>query len=240
MNLIEREIKGWMFVPFTGIMLMLIFGAMNWYENRVINKIVVKGNNAIQEEEILRLASVKIGSKLSSLNLSEIRSKIESHDFVKQAEIYVNLPDVLFIEVFERKPIAMMTYGNEIYYVDSEGKVIPFDVVKKIFPVPLLSDVGYKPINIKLDSADQLRKQIEIIKVAMEEKVYDLISEVKIKNNEFVLLTSDGAVFVFLGDGDFKEKFVLLKEFWNQVVSKRGYPVYIDLRYEGKIYAKFN
>ncbi|MEN3037536.1 MAG: FtsQ-type POTRA domain-containing protein [Candidatus Kryptonium sp.] len=240
MRLIKREIKSWMFALFVGIILVLNFGAMSWYENRVVNKIVVKGNNTIQEEEILKLADVKIGSKFSSLNLAEIRSKVENHDFIKQAEIYINLPDVLFIEVFERKPIAMMTHSDEIYYIDSEGKIISFDDVGKIFPVPLLNNVGYNPINIKLDSVGHFRKQVEIIKVAMEEKVYDLISEVKVKNDEFVLLTSEGAVFVFLGDDDFRRKLVLLREFWNQVVSKRGYPVYIDLRYEGKLYAKFN
>lgn len=240
MRLVEREIKMWTLLIFIGFMLVLVFGAMNWRENRVVNKIIVKGNKVIPDEKITELADVKLGVKISEINLAQIRRKVERHSFIKYAEVYTNLPDVLFIEVLERKPIAMTIYGGRIYYIDLEGKIIPFDEVGKIFAVPLLSGINYKPVNINSDTIGQIKRQLELIKRAIDEKVYDLISEVRFENGEFILFTSEGAVMVFLGGDKIGEKLILLREFWTQVVPERGYPVYIDLRYDEKLYAKFN
>lgn len=240
MRLAEREIKGWLFAVFGGFFIVLIFGAMNWRENRVLNKIIIKGNNVVSEEKIAELAGVKPGVKLIDVDLSEVRAKVEKHDFIKYAEVYINLPDVLFIEIVERRPIAMLMHQGKIYYIDSDGVVISFDKVGKIFSVPIISGVDYKPINVNLDTAGQLRRQFELIKAAIDKKIYSLISEVRLKDGEFILLTSDGAVTVFLGDGELERKLVSLREFWSQVVPTRGYPVYIDLRYHGRLYAKFD
>lgn len=240
MRLVEREIKMWTLLIFIGFMLVLVFGAMNWRENRVVNKIIVKGNKVIPDEKITELADVKLGVKISEINLAQIRRKVERHSFIKYAEVYTNLPDVLFIEVLERKPIAMTIYGGRIYYIDLEGKIIPFDEVGRIFAVPLLSGINYKPVNLNSDTIGQIKKQFELIKNAIDEKVYDLISEVRFENGEFILFTSEGAVMVFLGGDKIGEKLILLREFWTQVVPERGYPIYIDLRYDEKLYAKFN
>jgi len=237
-KLAEREINRWMFFTIAGIFLVLIFGAMNWRENRVINKIIVKGNETIPDDIILNLAGVKIGEKFTLVNLSELRRKVESHKFIKQANVYTNLPDVLLIEVEERKPIAMVIFQGKIYYVDYDGYVIPYDDVKRIFSVPLLN-LDYKPVNVFADSADALRKQYELVKLAIEKDVYNLISEVKFKNGEFIIFAGDSAVVVFLGEGNLDKKFLALKKFWAQEVQGKASPVYVDLRYEGKIYAKF-
>jgi len=239
MNFMEREITKILPVVLVGILL-VFSGAMIWKENRVVNKIIVKGNETIPVEEVIELANVKIGEKITGLNLSEIRNRIEKHKFVKYADVYTNLPDVVFIEIVERKPIAMITYNGKIYYVDSDGFVVSSDGIKKIFSVPLLSGISYKPVNVSSDSLGQLRRQFELIKLAIDKKVYDLISEVKIKDEEVVVLTTEGAVPIFLGRDGFEKKFVVLRKFWEQYVSKRGFPSYIDLRYEGKLYANFD
>lgn len=240
MILAGKEIKIWVLAVLSGFFIVLIFGAMGWRENRVLNKIIVKGNDVISDEKIIELVDVKPGVKLTDIDLSKVRARVEKHGFIKRAEVYINLPDVLFIEVIERKPIAMLTHQGKIYYIDSDGFVIPFDEVGKIFAVPLLSGVSYKAINVNLDTVGQLRKQFELIKASIDKNVYGLISEVRLNGDELILLTSDGAVAVFLGDDEFEEKLVLLREFWTQVIPTRGYPIYVDLRYQGKLYAKFN
>lgn len=238
MRLIEREIKPWVIFLFVGFVGLLTLGSIGWEKNRIVSKIIVKGNEVISKEKILELAGVKVGDKISSLNLSEIRERIERHNFIRRAEIYVSLPNALFIEVSERKPVAMLLYGGKIYYVDLDGKVISFDDVKKIFAVPILSGISRKVPEV--DSVVEIKRQYEIIKVAIDEKVYELISEIRFSDGEFILLTKEGNVLVFLGKSDFRKKLILLREFWSQVVPGSGYPVYIDLRYDGKIYAKFN
>ena len=240
MKLAEREIRIWTFVALGGFFIVLIFSAMSWRENRVLNKIIVKGNEVIPDKKIIELANVKPGVKLTDIDLSRVRANIEKHGFIKYAEVYINLPDVLFIEVVEREPVAMLTYQGKIYYIDSDGVVISFDEVNKIFAVPLLSGVNYKPLYVNLDTVGQLRKQFELIKASIDKKIYGLISEVKFKDGEFILLTSDSAVTVFLSDDEFERKLALLREFWTQIIPTRGYPSYIDLRYHGKLYAKFS
>lgn len=218
----------------------MFLGAMNWRENRVVNKIIVEGNKVIPDEKIIELANVKIGERIANLNLSEIRARIEKHKFVKYADVYTNLPDFLVIEIVEREPIAMVIYNSKIYYVDSDGFVIPSDEIKKVFPVPLLGKLSYKPVNLLSDSTGQLKTQLDLLKLAIDKKVDSLISEVRVENGEVIIITTDGAVPVFLGKDGFEKKLVALKKFWEQYVVRNGFPRYIDLRYEGKLYANFN
>lgn len=218
----------------------LFLGAVNWRENRVVNKIIVEGNKVIPDEKIIELANVKVGEKITDLNLSEIRARIERHKFVKYADVYTNLPDFLIVEVVEREPIAMVIYNNKIYYVDSDGFVIPSDEIKKVFPVPLLGKLSYKPANLLSDSTGRLKMQYDLLKLAIDKKVDSLISEVRVENGEVIIITTYGAVPVFLGKSGFERKLVALKKFWEQYVVGSGFPKYIDLRYEGKLYANFN
>ncbi len=239
MKLSEKEIK--ISLPIIGVLILITFlGAMNWRENRVVNKIIVKGNKTISNEEILRLAGVKTGQSFVDLNLSEIRSRIERHKFIKCADVYTNFPDFLFIEVVEREPVAIITYRDKIYYIDHDGFVLPFEAVNKVFPVPLLSGINYKPVNVFSDSIGQIKKQFDLLMIAIKSGVYDLISEIRVKGDEFIVLTSDGAVPVFLGNDEFEGKFLALKSFWKQYASNGDLPAYIDLRYDGKLYANFN
>ncbi len=220
--------------------LAVFLGATNWRENRVVNKIIVEGNRLISDEKIIKLANVKIGERITDLNLSEVRARIERHKFVKYADVYTNLPDFLIIEVVEREPIAMVIHDEKIYYVDIDGFVMPSDDIKKIFPVPLLGKLNYKPANLLSDSTGQLRMQFDLLKLAIDKKVDSLISEVRVENGEVIIITTDGAVPVFLGKDGFEKKLVALKKFWERYVLKNGFPKYIDLRYEGKLYANFN
>ncbi len=218
----------------------MFLGATSWRENRVVNKIIVKGNELIPTEKIIKLANVKIGERIVDLNLSEIRARIERHKFVKYADVYTNLPDFLVMEVVEREPIAMVIYNGKICYVDMDGFVMPSDEIKKVFPVPLLGNLNYKPVNLLSDSTGQLKTQFSLLKLAIDKKVDSLISEVRVENGEVIILTTDGAVPVFLGKDGFEKKLVALRKFWEQYVSGSGFPRYIDLRYEGKLYANFN
>jgi len=235
----EGEIKFWQFLMFLFFLLLLTLGALNWREKRVVNKIIVKGNRVIPTKKIIELADVKLGERIARLNLSELRAKVERHKFIRFADVYTNLPDAIFIEVVEREPIAMFTSKGKIYFVDFEGVVIPADEVGRLFSVPFLGEVEKPVANINFDSSG-LKKGFDLLKVAIDKKSYDLISEVKVKNGEVVLLTTDGAVPVFLGDGEFDRKLVYLREFWKQVVLNRGYPSYIDIRYDSSIIAKFD
>ncbi len=239
MRLNEREIKLWHILVFVFFLLPLVLGAMNWRDKRVVNKIIVKGNKVIPSEKIIKLAGVKLGERIVELNLSELRGRIEKHKFIRFADVYTNLPDAIFIEIVEREPIAMFTSKGKIYFVDLEGVVIPAEEVGRLFSVPFLGEIEKPVANVNFDSTG-LRNCFELLKIALEKRVYELISELRVKNGEIVLLTTDGAVPVFLGEGEFDKKLVYLREFWKQVVLKRGYPSYIDLRYSGSIFAKFD
>ncbi len=237
MKLSEKEIKLWQFLVFVLFLLPLVLGAINWREKRVVSRIVVKGNKVIPTEKIIKLSGVKLGERIVNLNLSELRARIEKHKFIRFADVYTNLPDAIFIEVVEREPIAMFTSKGKIYFVDLEGVLIPAEEVGRLFSVPFLGEIENPDVNF---NSSDLRKCFEVLKIAVEKRVYELISELRVKDGEIVLLTTDGAVPVFLGDGEFGRKLVYLREFWRQVVLKRGYPSYIDLRYSGSIFAKFD
>jgi cell division protein FtsQ len=139
MKLKEREIRMYDIVMIIGIFLVLVFGAENWREKRVLKKIVITGNEVLKRGDILKLADVRIGEKLFDVQLDAIRRRIEKHRFVKLAHVYRNLPDVLIIEVIERRPVAMINSRGRIYLLDEDGNIMRYEVAGRVFNVPLIS-----------------------------------------------------------------------------------------------------
>jgi cell division septal protein FtsQ len=68
------------------------------------------------------------------------------------------------------------------------------------------------------------------------------ISEVHVtRNHEIMLITVEGGIPVFCGQGNHGMKLVRLMAFWNQVVRQQGPSQldYIDLRYDDQVVAKW-
>jgi hypothetical protein len=99
------------------------FGKIMGLESLSVRIIEVDGCQAVQPENIRRLAGVAKGDPLLRVDLKEVRRKVVSHPSVKDATVVRELPDTLRISVRERAPTAVVI-GRKFALVDSEGVVL--------------------------------------------------------------------------------------------------------------------
>ncbi len=64
------------------------------------------------------------GSNLISLPLARVHRQLAAHPWVAGVSIHKELPATLRVEVEERQPAALVTYGERFWYADADGALI--------------------------------------------------------------------------------------------------------------------
>ncbi|MBN1663005.1 MAG: FtsQ-type POTRA domain-containing protein [Deltaproteobacteria bacterium] len=89
-----------------------------------IRETVVRGCNELTEKDILSLADTAVQSpNLLAINAEAISRKVGQNPWIKKVYIGRELPNRLVIEVRERKAVAVIRIGDELYLLDSDGVV---------------------------------------------------------------------------------------------------------------------
>ena len=137
----------------------------------------------LSNEEIVRLSGFVPGTSIFSLHAKKMEANLVRHPSVSSAKVRVQFPDIMYINVDARIPVAAIISGDEskVYYVDSEG--ILFDAPGTLYGLPILS--GLKSESVKygdrlydylvpvLGELATLKKQAPVI--------FNLISEIRIQ-----------------------------------------------------------
>lgn len=98
----------------------------------VVNKLLIQNN---------QFAS---GEGLETLDLNRVESRLNAHEMIENAEVYLTLNGELAATVSQRKPIGR-AIGNASFYLDREGKVMPLSSFYSA-RVPLLT--GFNEQNV--------------------------------------------------------------------------------------------
>ena len=85
--------------------------------------IKVEGCHDVTPQSIERLAGVGKGYPLLRIDLKEVRRKVVSHPYVRDATVVREFPDTLRISVKERIPVAVVM-GSRFGLVDGEGAAL--------------------------------------------------------------------------------------------------------------------
>src|SRR5210317_374236 len=70
-----------------------------------ITAMKINGNHMVSKEQVTVLSKVDIHSNLLAINISQVKSLLESHPWIAGAEIIRNWPNRLVINVREKKPV---------------------------------------------------------------------------------------------------------------------------------------
>ncbi len=89
-----------------------------------INTITVDGLQHIDKQKVLDLVKVKPGTPLHHILTTAIKAQVESHPWVKTAEVTRVPFHELRILVIERKPAAIVRVESQNFLSDDEGHVL--------------------------------------------------------------------------------------------------------------------
>lgn len=192
-----------------------------------------------QVERMLRKKKIyPKGRLLKDVDTRSIERLIAENEFVENVECYKTSSGSLCIKVKQRNPVIyVLPDGQDGYYVDKGGKIIPSDVytynlvvatgdISKKYASEVLSDFGSYLLN-----DDFWNKQIE--------QVY--VHQGKEKKPEVELIPRVGDHVVYLGSMDgYKKKLRRLRIFYEKAMGTVGWNKYsrINLEFNNQIVCK--
>src|SRR3972149_2022655 len=94
--------------------------ANRWRGELLVERIDIRGNRILTDQELIVLARVPIGTPLYDVDLLEIRSRVRLNPYVTDAIVAHDLPATIKITIRERKPVAILG-GSDPSYVSGDG-----------------------------------------------------------------------------------------------------------------------
>ncbi|NDF11699.1 MAG: FtsQ-type POTRA domain-containing protein [Proteobacteria bacterium] len=89
-----------------------------------IQNVYIMGQKNVRMEDIKKALDIEQGQPIFSVSLGELKSRIETVGWIKEARIERELPSTLHITLIEREPVAVWQYQGKVKLVDREGAII--------------------------------------------------------------------------------------------------------------------
>ena len=199
--------------------------------------IQISGNDYLDALFIESELYPQLSSSLLSINLTSIKDKLESLDYIEAVQVSRILPHILMIHIVERSPMILINMAKNMIFMDKKGILLPVDEKSlSIFPVPVLLILNDDGTN-----DEYMREIFQFFKYLLIEypTFYRNISEVKIHADVWEF-SSDNNTKIFARASYLKNQFNILKNFEDTIYPTRHLQdySYIDLRTKNQVIVK--
>jgi cell division septal protein FtsQ len=162
---------------------------------------------------------------LFTLRLRDVAQRLESHPWIDHVKVRKVFPDRIWVEVVERRPIAILQL-EELYYIDAKGVIFSPVGDRDEYNFPFLTGLNRETLEKNPGEANRLiMKALELLRIAEREKASPLeeISEIHMEKTFGVhCFTQVEGLEVRMGWEDFGEKLKKLSLIWSDL-RKRGW-----------------
>lgn len=207
-----------------------------------VHEIKIVGCINAKEAELLDLARLDLGMEIWKLNLAELTKSLVKHPWIEKVQVRRDWSrQALIIEVQERIPRAMIIL-DDLYLVDSQGKIFKKVGAKEKVDLPLLTGLGGKEIkNQDKEREELIRQALELLDLLAYRQIINEynISEINLhKQRGLTIYTLEKSLPIHLGWGDYKDKLNRLEKVLADIQKKGEEVAYVDVNYPRKIIVK--
>jgi cell division protein FtsQ len=210
-------------------------------------KVYIPGNQYfIDMKEIDNILNVKnhalIGRPIEDINIQALESKLKANPFIESAKVYIDMDDVIRVEITQRQPILrIMNQNDQDFYVDSHGLKMP---LSNNFTARVLVANGFidEPFAGKVDTmhtelATEIYKTADYIR---RDSLWDAqIAQIYVNQaHEIELIPRVGNQRILLGNADSLDtKFHNLLIFYKKALPQVGWGAYkiINIKYANQV-----
>jgi len=107
-----------------------------------VGDVILSGRQNADAAEILAALDIERGSPIFAIDMNAARDRIESLGWVRSADIARRLPDVVFVRVIERQPLAIWQHEGQAALVDRFGETIQRSGLDAFAHLPLIVGDG--------------------------------------------------------------------------------------------------
>jgi hypothetical protein len=178
-------------------------------------------------------------------NLKDEKSELSRHTFIKKVHCLRRFPDRIRIQIEERRPIALANVG-ELLPVDSEGYVLPLDISRLTFELPIITprgavavyhEEGSSRIRLNTEGRQLLQAVMAFNRLAPE--MLSRMSEFAINDQgKITLVTMEQGLRVVMGKWVKRKNIDYLKWMLEELAGHHDIPELVDLSFDGQIIIK--
>jgi len=249
----KKKILGISFIMLTiAVLFLSVSYAPNTTPGYHIDDIDVEIENAyenffIDEDDVLSLVMQDegdsvLGDTYGRVDLKQVEERIESHSFVRDAEVYRDLKGHLVIKATQNKPIArLISDKGESAYISALGDLLPTSL-KYTARVPVITG-KYVDQLMELNNVEEQEYAVELkemIEYLNQDDFWKMqIAQLDIdKRGQINMYAQIGDQRLeFGGPNDYKKKFNKLKIFFKQIMPTKGWNTYdrVNVAYKDQI-----
>lgn len=203
-----------------------------------IETITVEGGHHVGKQKVLELAKVKPGTGLHHIVTRTIKEQVESHPWVKEAEVTRVPFHELHISLVERIPAAVIRADSQNFLTDREGHVLTKLGQIDDDALPLVTGIDFKGL---MEGAESVRRIIAsgIELARLVGQTFDGRLQVNAENPSNLIALVQGVRFQF-GDasvGEQWERFQRVKPTLKSlnVDGRKHGASEVDLRYQSRV-----
>ncbi len=170
-----------------------------------IKTIEIRGNEIVSKDSIIDLCGIDINSNLYGINKNHSINLIKSNAYIENVSISRKLPSTVIIEVEERKPLFVIQFEANFYYIDMHGNIL--DVKDHVQNLPVVegftTDLSKVKAGEKLSQDDSLNLNLiyRILEIAKMKQIDTQISEIDVSNiNDCKIVLASESKQAFIGD----------------------------------------
>jgi cell division protein FtsQ len=192
------------------------------YSGRVgldVRDVFVEGRRNVPLETVLTAAQVTTMTPILSYDIDTIRDNLLKIDWVKTVTVQRRLPNMLYIKLFERQPIALWQRQGQHYIVDKDGVVIKSPILDKFKALPIVAGENAPAHTPKL--LELLEKFITVRK--------HLTAMIRVRDRRWDL-TLDHTVNIKLPEDGLEDALARLSILLDEQKIVAGEILFVDLR----------
>jgi len=142
-----------------------------------LKRVHITGASPEAEPAIQRALGLYSGQPITSLDLDDIRTRVQGVGWVKEARVVRLLPDTLIVEIKEHDRLAVWQDAGQIKVIDAQGQVIQGADARRYPTLPLVvgkgADLAAGEVLPLLAQRPRLMSRVDAL-VRVDERRWDL------------------------------------------------------------------
>jgi cell division protein FtsQ len=103
-----------------------------------VREVLVRGRQITARDDLIAALDIHSGMPILAIDMEEARQRVESLGWVKSATIARRLPDTIYLQVEERKALALWQHEGRVALIDRHGAVIQRRKLEGFAALPLV------------------------------------------------------------------------------------------------------
>lgn len=89
-----------------------------------VDEVLVEGRGHTEAAQLMKALGVRRGMPILAFDPQAARARVEALGWVRRASVARRLPNLIYVQIEERRPIALWQHNGRHFLIDGEGVVI--------------------------------------------------------------------------------------------------------------------